>query len=422
MPPPGNWRVWLILAGRGFGKTRTGAETVRWWAESGVRFMGLVGATAADVRDIMVEGESGILATAPNWNRPQYEPSKRRLTWPNGAMAITRSADEPERLRGPQYEKVWIDELAAWRYIQMAWDMVMFGLRLGDNPQAVVTTTPRPLPLIKALLKSPTSVVTTGSSFENIANLAPAFFDEIVAKYQGTHLGQQELYAAILDDMPGALWTRATLEANRVSTFPTLRRIVVAIDPAGTVSEESSETGIVVAGLGADGQGYVLDDLTVKASPAGWARQAIAGYNKFEADRIVGEVNNGGDMVENTIRTVRDERDRPIGKDVPFKQVRASRGKQTRAEPVSALYEQGKVHHVGVFGPLEDQLCSWTPGDESPDRLDALVWALTELMVKEEHAGMAKTKATGLWKDAGEREMLNAETQRGERHRGWRER
>jgi phage terminase large subunit-like protein len=379
LAPVGEWETWLIMAGRGFGKTRTGAEWVRDQIErQGKRRLALVARTAADVRDVMVEGESGILAICPHWNRPHYEPSKRRLVWPNGAMATTYSGDKPDQLRGPQHDGAWCDELAAWRYPE-SFDQLQFGLRLGDNPQVVITTTPRPIQVIRDLIKDPATVVTSGSTYENIANLAPRALDRLRRKYENTRLGQQELYAKLLDDNPGALWKRKTIEDLRVTQHPELQRIVVAIDPQAKKSsdkrelDETSETGIVVAGVAYDGQGYVLDDLTIDGSPDQWGRAAVTGYYKFEADRIVGETNQGGDMVEYTVRTIDDK--------VPFKQLHASRGKHTRAEPVAALYEQGKVHHVGMFAELEDQMCQWVPGDDSPDRMDALVWALTELML-----------------------------------------
>lgn len=375
LPPPGDWRVWLVLAGRGFGKTRTGAEWLRDQVENrGRGRLALVAPTAADARDVMVEGESGILAISPPWFRPVYEPSKRRLTWPNGAIATTYSADEPDRLRGPQHDGAWADELAAWKYPE-AWDMLMFGLRLGMDPRAVVTTTPKPVRLIRELLAAATTVVTRGSTYENAANLAPAFLEQIVTKYKGTRLGRQELDGEVLDDVPGALWTRKVLDDLRRTTAPELVRVVVAIDPAVTSGEDSDETGIVVAGRGADGHGYVLADLSCRMSPDGWARRAVNALQDHKADRIVAEVNNGGDLVERVIRTVE--------RTVPYKAVHASRGKRVRAEPIAALYEQGKVHHVGSLPDLEDQMCTYLPegSDKSPDRVDALVWALTELML-----------------------------------------
>lgn len=372
LEPPGDWKIWLILAGRGWGKTRTGAEFVLKKIREGYRRIALVAPTAADARDVMVEGESGILAISPPWDMPNYEPSKRRITWNNGAIATLYAAERPDRLRGPQHDLFWADELATWKYIE-TWDMLMFGLRLGDNPMGIVTTTPRPIKLLKELIKEKNTHTTKGSTYENRGNLASVFFEKIITKYEGTRLGRQEIDAEILDDNPNALWSRANIEDNKVTKHPALRRIVVAIDPATTDNETSDETGIIVAGLGVDGKGYVLDDLSLKDSPHGWGKQAVTGYYKHQADRIIGEVNNGGDMIEYVIKSV--------DSTVPFKKVHASRGKITRAEPVAALYEQNKIHHVGNFPQLEDQLCEWEPGQGSPDRMDALVWAITELML-----------------------------------------
>jgi phage terminase large subunit-like protein len=380
LPPAGDWRVWLLLAGRGFGKTRTGAELVKARVSShATRHIALVAPTAADARDVMIEGESGLLSISTPKNRPHYEPSKRRLTWPNGAVATAYSADEPERLRGPQHDFAWCDELAAWRYPE-AWDMLMFGLRLGDDPRAVVTTTPRPTKLIKVLIADPKVVMTRGSTSENHDNLPPAFLDQIVRRYDGTRLGRQELEAEILEDAPGALWNRAAIEAARVSRLPELTRVVVAIDPAAGSGEHSDETGIVVAGKDAEGHGYVLADVSGRYAPIEWARAAIAAFRAHDADRIVAEVNNGGEMVEATVRMV--------DPSAPFSAVRAARGKVARAEPVAALYEQGRVRHLGAFPALEDQMCSFTHDFDraaagySPDRVDALVWALSELFVR----------------------------------------
>jgi phage terminase large subunit-like protein len=388
LPPAGDWRIWLLLAGRGFGKTRTGAELVRSRVASGAaRRIAFVAPTASDVRDVMVEGESGILAISPARERPRYEPSKRRLTWPNGAIATLFSADEPERLRGPQHDLAWCDELAAWRYPE-AWDMLMFGLRLGRDPRAVVTTTPRPTRLIRTLLADPTVTVTRGRTAENRDNLAPGFLEQIVRRYEGTRLGRQELDGEILEDVPGALWSRAIIEAARANTAPELARIVVAIDPAAMSGEQADETGIVVAGADAGGQGYVLADVSGRYAPTEWARAAITAYRAHAADRVVAEINNGGEMIEATLRM--------IDPGVPFRAVRAARGKTARAEPVAALYEQGRVRHVGAFPRLEDQMCAFVPGagsglrggfdrgatGGSPDRVDALVWALTELLVE----------------------------------------
>lgn len=383
LAPAGVWSIWLALAGRGWGKTRSGAEWVRSIKDQCGR-IALVAPTAADVRDVIVEGESGLLAIAPPWDRPVYEPSKRRLTWDNGAIATCYSADEPDRLRGPQHGAAWGDEVAAWRYPE-AWDMLMFGLRLGDDPRAVVTTTPKPVKLIRDLLRDPTTRVTRGSTYDNAANLAPTFMRQVVRKYEGTRLGRQELNAELLDDVPGALWKRDDIPHTAIP--PALRRIVVAIDPATTSGENADETGIIVAGLGADGRGYVLDDLTCRETPQRWATVAVEAFQRHGADRIVAETNQGGDLVENTIRTVASL--------VPYRGIHAKRGKVLRAEPVSALYEQGRVSHVGHLAALEDQMCSFTSDFDraaagySPDRVDALVYALTELMV-EEHARPAR--------------------------------
>jgi phage terminase large subunit-like protein len=382
-PPPGDWRVWLLLAGRGFGKTRTGAEFVRARVGAGkARRVALVAPTAADARDVMIEGESGLLAVSSRGERPVYEPSKRRLTWPNGAIATTFSADEPERLRGPQHDLAWCDELAAWRYPE-AWDMLMFGLRLGDDPRAVVTTTPRPTRLIRALVVDPTVAVTRGKTRDNQGNLAAAFIDAIVHRYEGTRLGRQELDAEILEDVPGALWDHAMIEAARIGIEPDLDRVVIAIDPAATSGGQSDETGIVIVGkaTGADGiaHGYVLGDLSGRYAPPEWAKVALTAWRTHGADRIVAEVNNGGEMVEATLRVV--------DPNVAFTAVRAARGKVARAEPVAALYEQGRVHHVGAFPLLEDQMCAFTSDFDrnaagySPDRVDALVWGLSDLLV-----------------------------------------
>lgn len=368
LPPPGRWKVWLILAGRGFGKSRTGAEQVIAWARTPKRRIALVAETAADARDVMVEGESGILACAPPWCQPKYEPSKRRLTWPNGTLATTYSGDAPEQLRGPQHHYAWCDEVAKWKYAQDSWDNFELGLRLGDHPQAVATTTPRPLPLLRHLLQDPGTVVTRGSTYDNTVNLAASFKERILAKYEGTRLGRQELHAELLEDTPGALWTRTLLENTRVRKAPALKRIVIGLDPGG-------EAGIIVAGVGEDGHGYVLEDLSISGSPATWAGQAITGYYKYKANAIIAETNHGGEMVLTTLATQ--------DATVATKKVWASQGKYARAEPVSALYEKGLVHHVGMFATLEDQMCNWVPGEgmPSPNELDACVWALTELML-----------------------------------------
>jgi len=385
LPPEGDWRTWLYLAGRGAGKTRSGAEWVRAQVKDGCKRIAVVAPTASDARDVMVEGQSGLLSVCHPDERPTYHPATRRVIWPSGALATLYSADEPERLRGPQHDAAWADEIGSWRYPD-AWDMLRFGLRIGDDPRVVVTTTPRPTKLVRELLADPTTAITRGSSYDNRANLAPAFFAQIIRKYEGTRLGRQEILAELLEDTPGALWNYEMLEAGRVEYAPDLQRIVVAIDPAVTSGEDADETGIVVAGKASDGHGYVVADHSGRYAPIEWARTAINAYRTHSADRIVAEVNNGGEMVEATIRMV--------DPDVPFTAVRASRGKVVRAEPVAALYEQGRVHHVGRLPQpehglsLEDQMCAFTTDFDpkmagySPDRVDALVWALSELMVE----------------------------------------
>jgi phage terminase large subunit-like protein len=386
LPPPGDWTVWLMVAGRGFGKTRSLAEQANAWASSGAyKRIAIVAATAADCRDVVVEGESGILATAPSWCRPQYEISRRRLVWPNGALAHTFSAEEPERLRGPQHDAAVCDELATWSRPE-AWDQLMFGLRLGRQPRVCVATTPRPTRLLRGLLarEGRDVVVTRGTSYENRANLAPGFFDAIVSKYQGTRLGRQELDAELLEDIPGALWTIDMLDRTRRAEAPDLARVVVAIDPAVSTREGSDETGIIVAGKDERGHGYVLEDLSGRYAPADWARVAVDAYRRHAADRVVAEVNQGGDLVGSTIRM--------IDANVSYSSVHASRGKFVRAEPVAALFEQSRAHLVGSFPQLEDQLTQFTPDMDraksgSPDRADAAIWAMTELLVETEPYG-----------------------------------
>lgn len=387
LAPTGDWLTWLVLAGRGFGKTRSGAEWVRSiatgrspLAPGSHRRIAVVAETAADARDVLVEGDSGILSVHPKDTRPHYEPSKRRLTWPNGAVATLYNAVEPDQLRGPQHDAAFCDELAKWRYARETWDQLQFGLRLGENPRQIITTTPRPIPVLREILKSDTTIVTKGSTYDNAANLAPSFVKQIISRYAGTRLGRQELNAELLDDVPGALWTRDMIDAARKDvTLPDMQRIVVAIDPSGTKGEEDDgdSIGIVVAGKGVDGLAYVIADRSCKLSPDGWGRRAVAAYHEFGADRIIAERNYGGAMVEHVIKTV--------DRDVPYTEVVASRGKVVRAEPVAALYEQGRVKHVGELDLLEDQMCAMTGdgylGDGSPDRVDAAVWAITDLML-----------------------------------------
>ena len=383
-PPDVAWSTWLVMAGRGFGKTRTGAE----WVREAVMNLGpirvaLVAPTAADARDVMVQGESGLLACCERYGiRAQYKSSLRRVDFPNGAMVFLYSADEPDRLRGPQHHKAWADEVAAWRYPD-TWDMLQFGLRLGKHPQAVATTTPKPVHLVRQLIKQSGDgvgdvVITHGSTFDNADNLAPSFLAALRARYEGTRLGRQEIAGELLGDVEGALWNYAAIDAQRVPVIPegvSLVRVIVAVDPPASSGLESAECGIVAAGLGSDDEYYVLADRSLRATPNEWARHAWGAYDAMMADAIVIEVNQGGEMATNTLRTVR--------QDGPIKSVHASRGKFARAEPISSLYEQGRVHHVGLLPTLEDQLCTWVPDGKqpSPDRLDALVWALTELNV-----------------------------------------
>ena len=391
LAPEGDWRTWVIMGGRGAGKTRAGAEWVRSEVEGGKPLapgrshrMALVGETFDQVRDVMIFGDSGILACSPPDRRPVWEASKRRLVWPNGATAQAFSAHEPEALRGPQFDAAWVDELAKWKKAEDTWDMLQFGLRLGDHPRQCVTTTPRNVAVLKSILANPSSVTTHAPTEANRAWLAKSFLEEVRTRYAGTRLGRQELDGVLLQDAEGALWTMAALEAARVDDAPEGMRVVVAVDPTVTGHAGSDECGIVVAGAVTEGdpkdwRAYVLEDATVRASsPSEWAQAALDAAARYGADRIVAEVNQGGDMVETVIRQID-----PL---VPYKSVRASKGKVTRAEPIAALYEQGRVEHVGAFDDLEDQMCRMTArgyeGKGSPDRVDALVWALHELMVE----------------------------------------
>lgn len=380
--PKGGWSTWLMLAGRGFGKTRAGAEWVRSMAESGTaKRIALVAPTLHDARAVMVEGDSGLLAICPPWAMPKFEPSKRTLTWPNGTIATLFGAEEPERLRGPQHDIAWCDELCAWKQADMTYDMLLFGLRLGRKPRTLITTTPRAIPLLKRLAAADKTVITKGTTFDNLKNLAPSFARDIVARYKGTRIGRQELMAELLEDTPGALWQRSTIDSNRVEHHPPLIRIVVAVDPPASMGENADECGIIAAGLAADGTAYVIDDKSIQGlSPHGWAARAVSLYHTFEADRMVAEVNMGGAMVEAIMRE--------IDPSIAYRGVHAARGKMVRAEPVAALYEQGRVKHYGAFSALEDQMCNYTGpvsgkrgNGTSPDRMDALVWALTELML-----------------------------------------
>ena len=372
--PPGDWSVWLLMAGRGFGKTRTGAEWVRARVESGAAGrIALVARTPADVRDVMIEGDSGLLSVCPPSNRPKYEPTKRRLTWPNGAFALAFSSHEPDQLRGPQFDAAWCDEVASWEYPRETWDNLMFGLRLGQRPQCVVTTTPRPIELLRELVDRDDVHVTRGSTYENRRFLAPSFIRQIERRYQDTDTGRQEIFAELLEEAEGALWRRDWI--GHAETAPDINRIVVAIDPAMSSRPDSAETGIIVAGTDADLRGYVLEDGSGRMSPDEWARRAIDLYDRHSASRIIGERNNGGDLVGTVLKTASG------GRTLPIRLVSASVGKYARAEPVAALYQQGRVFHVGSFPRLEDQLCTWEPGSStSPDRMDALVWALSDLI------------------------------------------
>ena len=377
--PSGDWNVWLILAGRGWGKTLTGAfDTMLYALNNPEVRVAVVVPTFGDLRRVAFGGVSGIMNWLPKEcllkGRGQgYSSTSQEIRLYNGSLIQGFAATEPERLRGPQFHRAWCDEIAAWQYPD-TFDQLMFGLRLGENPQCIITTTPKPNDITRNLVKRTNTIITRGSTFDNAANLAPAAIQQLKEKYEGTRLGRQELYAEVLDDLEGALWAFSSIEKNRMSKdeMPSLTRIVVAIDPAVTNNQFSDETGIVVSGSDKNGEYYVLEDASLKASPDGWARTAIDLLHKYQGDRIIAEVNNGGDLVEKVLRT--------IDRSVPYSAVRASRGKIVRAEPIAALYEQGKVHHVGEFKELENQLISYTPTSrKSPDRLDALVWAITEL-------------------------------------------
>lgn len=393
LAPGWEWFVWLLLAGRGFGKTRTG---VQWLHEQGMagderRWMAIVGRTPADVRDVILNGPGGLLTNAPKHEMPEYSPSRRRVTWPTGAYATIYSGANPEQLRGFSGDRALLDELAAFDLPQETWDMLMFGMREAkiSDPQVVVTTTPKPIPLLKELLKKEGEwvAVTRGSSYDNRANLAKRYYDVVIAPYEGTRLGRQEIHAELLEDVEGALWTLELIDRLRrgEEAVPDLDRLVVAVDPAVTANKATSdETGIIVVGTGwcnckgeEELHGFVMQDASDVLKSAAWGNKTLSLYDKFEADYVVGEVNNGGDLVERNLRACRQD-------GWKFKEVRASRGKYTRAEPVASLYEQGKVHHIGTFPQLEDQMTQWVPdtGQDSPDRMDALVWGLTELMVK----------------------------------------
>lgn len=391
LAPMGDWRTWVILGGRGAGKTRAGAEWVRSMVEGSrprdpgmARNVGLIGETMEQAREVMVFGESGILACSPPDRRPTWISGRQMLVWPNGATARLFSAFDPERLRGPQFDAVWADELAKWPKAQETWDMMQFGLRLGQKPRACVTTTPRNVAILKDVLGRSSTVQTHATTQANRAYLADSFLAEIQDRYAGTRLGRQELDGVLLADIEGALWTSARLESARAATVPDLDRIVVAVDPPAGANASSDACGIVVAGIVSQGpvsdwKIYILEDASVQGvSPNEWAAAAIAAMDRHGADRLVAEVNQGGAMVETIVRS--------IDPTVSYRGVHATRGKAVRAEPVAALYEQGRVHHVAGLGDLEDEMCQMTAqgfaGTGSPDRVDALVWALTDLFLE----------------------------------------
>lgn len=389
-PNGADWRVWLILGGRGAGKTRAGAEWVRAKAlgipplgEEPARRIALVGETLADVRRVMIDGVSGLLAIHGEDERPELEVSKSQLVWPNGAIAQMFSAEDPDSLRGPQFDTAWCDELAKWRRPEETWDMLQFGMRLGENPAIAVTTTPRPLPLLKTIMADPATVITRAATVANAANLAPAFIAEMERRYAGTALGRQELLGEIVDEQSGSLWRRDWIERHRVKDCPELTSIVVAVDPPVTATANSDACGIIVAGLAADGRAYIAADRSLQGrEPQVWARAAVRAYREFMADRVVAEVNQGGDLVIAILRQ--------IDEAVAVRTVRATRGKWLRAEPVAALYAEGRIAHVGVHATLEEQMLAFGADGlakgRSPDRVDALVWALTDLMIDRQAA------------------------------------
>jgi phage terminase large subunit-like protein len=395
----GPWTTWLMLAGRGAGKTRAGAEWVRAqaageapYAERRCLSIALVGETEHDVREVMIEGPAGLLSVCPRGEKPQWTASRRRLEWPNGAVAYAFSAEDPEQLRGPQFDAAWCDELAKWRHPDATFDMLQFGLRLGERPRQLVTTTPRPIPLIKRLIADPRTAVTRASTHANATFLAPSFIDAVIGRYAGTRLGRQEIDGEIIEDRPDALWTREAIEAARVAQAPPLRRIVVGIDPPASARAGADACGIVAAGISEAGIVYVLEDASAKRlAPAAWAAKAIALYRRHKADAIVAEVNMGGDMVRAVLAQVDPA--------APLRTVHATRGKWLRAEPVAAMYAQGKVKHVDPpMAELEDEMCDFGLGGlssgASPDRLDALVWAVTDLAAR---GRMQGPRIRGFW-------------------------
>lgn len=386
--PTGDWRTWLINSGRGFGKTFIGSNWAIEQAQTQKYPIALIGANAADVRDYMIEtGESSIIKQSPKWFTPEYQPSKRRLVFPNGVIAVAYSADNPDQLRGFNGARAWIDELAKFKYPTEVWDNLNFALRLGETPKVVITTTPRPIKLIRQLYADSDVLKTFGSTNENRSNLATSFVDYIYKKYDGTRLGRQELAGELLTDVPGALWSYSKLDETRLNKHPDLKLVVVAIDPAVTAEEDSNETGIVVCGIDENDHGYLLEDKSGVYSPVQWAEIAIDLYDTYSANYIVGEVNNGGDLVESNIQStakILSLQGKRKSSYIPYKKVHASRSKYIRAEPISSLYDKNQIHHIGTFPELEDQLCNWVHGEDSPDRLDALVWGFSCLMLKNE--------------------------------------
>jgi len=391
LAPDGDWRTWLILAGRGFGKTEAGAQWVRDRVENGARSIALIAETQKDLEEVMV---ARLLKISPPHMMPKVRYKPVRLIWPNGAEALGYNGTEPDQLRGPEFDTAWVDELAKYRYARELWDMLQFTIRSGDDPRVLATTTPRPIPVLREIMANPSTIITRGSTMDNKDNLAEAFIDAVVSKYAGTRLGRQELDGEILDDVPGALWTRAMLENAVTDSVPEMSRVVVAIDPSGTdgASDDGDSVGIVVIGRGIDGRGYVLEDLTCKLSPDGWARRACEAYHRWGADRLVAERNFGGAMVKSVIRTA--------DATVAYKEVTASRGKTARAEPIAALYEQGRVSHVRGLAELEDQMTLMTmsgyAGEGSPDRVDAMVWGLTEVMLGHQKPQIERADAAPL--------------------------
>ena len=379
LPPDSDWRTWLLQTGRGFGKTRSGAMWIHRRAMEEKRWIALIAQTPADARDYMIEGPGGLLQNTPEWERPKYYPSKRRIVWSNGSWATVFSAQDADQLRGYTGDTAWLDELAKYPNPREVWEMLEFGLReaSSDRPRICITTTPRPLTLLKEIIAKPSTILVHGTSYENRSNLDPTWFSEVIDAVAQTHLGRQEAMGELLDEMAGSLWKREMIEKCRVpldSPLPDMVKIVIGLDPPGSSKgEDAAEAGIVAVGKGTDGKGYVLDDMSRVASPAKWAQTAVDLLEDRRGDWIIGERNNGGEMVEHTIRTVDDF--------APVKTVWASRGKRTRAEPFVSLYQRVQVHHVGGFPDLEDQMCTWEPdeGQRSPDRMDALVWALAEL-------------------------------------------